>query len=355
MEISDFQLLRAYHRHGDELAFSRLTQRHAGWIFATARRRLRDDHLADDATQAVFVVLATQGRRLIGSGQRSLAAWLFEVLHFACARALRSCARRARHETWAGLEGRTRESSTAEGDGELVGLLESTIARLPASDRDAVVRRFFLGENFTAIAHSLAISPEAAHKRVTRALAAIRQLLLQDGIEAIPDELIGKMKITADARAPLIRTGRRKRIDLLAKGTIAMAEQAKISEFPVVSAEFCVKDVETNIDFFQKLGFQPRWRETPDAMGRLPRASLVGGAGRIWLRRASDAEGSRPSPGVGLFFWINGGPQALTAHRSAIAAEAIQVSPFADDHTLRNFTVTTPDGYTIGFFPNYRD
>ena len=130
--------------------------------------------------------------------------------------------------------------------------------------------------------------------------------------------------------------------------------QIEAIDFAVMSAEFYVKDVEANLDFFEKLGFRRRWAETPDAMGRIPRASLRGGTARIWLRRADEAEGTRPTPGMGLFFWIDGGEQGLTAHRNAIAAQGVAVSPISDDHLLRNFTVTTPDGYSVGFFTQYK-
>jgi hypothetical protein len=87
-------------------------------------------------------------------------------------------------------------------------------------------------------------------------------------------------------------------------------------------------------------------------MGRLPRASLRGGkTARIWLRRADEAEGTRPTPGGSiLYFWIEGGTDALAAHRAAIAAQGVKPNPYFDDVGLRNFTVTTPDGYQIGFF-----
>src|SRR5207248_11470379 len=138
-----------------------------------------------------------------------------------------------------------------------------------------------------------------------------------------------------------------------AKRTIPMIAEAQALGFAAVSAEFYVKDVEANLDFFEKLGFKRRWTETPDPMGRLPRASLRGGVGRIWLRRADDAEGTRPTPGVVIYFWIEGGSDGLTVHRNRIAAQGVAVSPFFDDHALRNFTVTTPDGYAIGFFTQY--
>ncbi len=134
-----------------------------------------------------------------------------------------------------------------------------------------------------------------------------------------------------------------------------MMQQAEATDFTVWSAEFVVTDVEANLDFFEKLGFRRHFIDQPDAMGRVPRASLRDGqTARIWLRRADEVEGTRPTPGVTLFFWIEGGAGGLTAQRDAIAAQGLKPSAFFDDVTLRNFTVRSPDGYTIGFFAAYR-
>jgi hypothetical protein len=115
-----------------------------------------------------------------------------------------------------------------------------------------------------------------------------------------------------------------------------------------------VSDVEANLAFFEKLGFQRRWSETPDAMDRIPRASLAAGVARIWLRRAAPDEDARPRAGSSCtYFWIET-PDALVAHRDAVIARGVEASPFFDDHSLRNFTVRTPDGYAIGFFTEYR-
>jgi hypothetical protein len=239
-------------------------------------------------------------------------------------------------------------------------LLEDAIASLGRVDRELVVRRFYGAESFEEIARGSVtnVSADALRKRTTRALARMRQWMLREGVDALPEELLAPDGVLVAPVSPPERSndaGTRHSARELAKGTMIMSEQEKQSDFPVVSAEFVVKNVEANVAFFEKLGFTPRWQEPPDAMGRLPRASLAGGAGRIWLRRADDAEGTRPNPGgVAVLFWINGGPDTLAAHRAAIAAGGVAVSPFADDHTLRRFTVTTPDGYPIGFFTSYK-
>jgi RNA polymerase sigma factor (sigma-70 family) len=355
VEPNDTELLRVYLCNGDDAAFARLVERHGGWIFAAARRRLGDDHLADDVTQVVFVILADKSPRLVESKHGSLSAWLFHVMHFACAKVRRSQSRRAEHEILAQTERARRQSDVTALNDSLLILLEDSIAQLPDIEREMIVRRFYQRESFVQIGDALNTTAEAARKRVNRALVEIKTLMIQDGVDAIPDAfLAGLDPSSLDVRHMGKATVNHQRIDSIAKGTVDMVEQSKACEYPVVSAEFFVKDVEANLEFFEKLGFRRRYVETADPIGRVPRASLVAGAGRIWLRRAAESDGTRPSPGVTLFFWIDGGADGLLAHRKRIADEGVAVSPFTDDISLRNFTVATPDGYSIGFFTQYR-
>jgi RNA polymerase sigma factor (sigma-70 family) len=355
VEQEDVELLRAYQRDADETAFARLVERHSGWIFAAARRRLGDDHLAEDATQAVFVVLAGKASQLVESRHGSLSAWLFHVMHFACIRVRRSRLRQVEREGLAEPSAAQNDGDDIASDGALLILMEDSIAQLPVIEREMIVRRFYQRESFVQIGDALKITADAARKRVGRALLKVRSLMVRDGVDAIPDTFLAGLKQTASADPGVGKAAvNHKRIDSIAKGTVDMVEQAKACEYPVVSAEFFVSDVDANLEFFEKLGFRRRYVEVVDAMGRVPRASLVAGVGRIWLRRAAESDGTRPMPGVTLYFWVDGGADALLAHRKRIADEGVVVSPFTDDISLRNFTVTTPDGYSIGFFTQYR-
>ena len=352
VEQEDVELLRAYQRDADEGAFARLVERHGGWIFAAARRRLGDDHLAEDATQAVFVVLAGKAMALVESRIGSLSAWLFHVMHFACVRVRRSRLRQVERDGLA--EPAVLQNNEVAAEGALLILMEDSIAQLPAAEREMIVRRFYQRESFVQIGNALSITADAARKRVSRALLEIRSLMVRDGVEAIPDTFLADLEQSASVGRPIGKAAvNHERIDTLAKGTVDMVEQAKACEYPVVSAEFFVSDVDANLEFFEKLGFRRRYVEAVDAMGRIPRASLVAGVGRIWLRRAAESDGTRPTPGVTLYFWVDGGADGLLAHRKRIAGEGVVVSPFTDDISLRNFTVTTPDGYSIGFFTQY--
>lgn len=354
MDGGDLQRLGAYVRRGDAAAFRCLVDRHFAWVRAAAGRRLHDAHLAEDAAQAVFMMLAAKAAELAEADRASVAGWLFHAMHLTCTRLRRSRRRRMGREAGAGA--RRREAGGKRCDDNLRVVLEDAIAGLSPVDREAVIGRFYRGQDFAAIGRQLGCSGEAARKRVGRALVHVRDAMLRDGLDAVPTELLGGVKaLRGSGDGPGASARRNNRIPAMAKGAMTMMQQMDAIDFTVWSAELFVKDVESNLDFFEKLGFQRHFLDAPDAMGRLPRASLRGGkTARIWLRRASEAEGTRPTPGMTLYFWIEGGADALAAHRKSIVAQGVKASAFTDDLTLRNFTVASPDGYTIGFFTAYR-
>src|ERR1700728_1119717 len=174
VELDGVELLAAYHRDGNESAFAELVERHSTWIFAAARRRLRDDHLADDATQAAFVVLAGKAEQLIASRRGSLSAWLFHVVHFTCARLRRSQIRQMELEHLADRDLVPEERKAVAGNEPLLLLLEDCIAQLPADLREMIVRRFYRRQRFAEIGKAMRLSSEAVRKRVSRTLEEIR-------------------------------------------------------------------------------------------------------------------------------------------------------------------------------------
>ena len=58
--MTDLQLLEDYAQTRSEDAFAHLVRRHLDWLHSAAQRQLRDSHLAEDVTQAVFIALARQ-------------------------------------------------------------------------------------------------------------------------------------------------------------------------------------------------------------------------------------------------------------------------------------------------------
>src|SRR4051794_2275115 len=95
-ETGDTLLLRAFVDRRDEAAFATLVSRYVDVVYAAARRQLRDEHLADDVTQAVFILLAQRANRVRGGDV--LAGWLVSCARLCAKAAARGEARRKQRE-----------------------------------------------------------------------------------------------------------------------------------------------------------------------------------------------------------------------------------------------------------------
>lgn len=84
--VPDAELLARFAATRDESAFELLVWRHAGMVLGVCRRITRDAHLAEDAFQATFLVLARKAGS-VRSG--NVAGWLFRVARRAGSRATR--------------------------------------------------------------------------------------------------------------------------------------------------------------------------------------------------------------------------------------------------------------------------
>src|SRR6516164_4476012 len=92
----DAALLERFVCHGDESAFAALLARHGPMVLGVCRRVLHDQHEAEDAFQATFLVLA----RKAGSLRRpqSLAAWLYGTARHLALKCRRRDGRRRQRE-----------------------------------------------------------------------------------------------------------------------------------------------------------------------------------------------------------------------------------------------------------------
>src|SRR5262245_11666197 len=127
--MTDRELLHEYARRGSQEAFAQLAARHADWVYAAAARMVRDAHLAEDVAQAVFIVLAQSAAKL-GKRNVSLNGWLFKVVRYSAAHALRAKARREHHEKQAAAMTAANFDSHRGADAAAADLWEEVAPRL---------------------------------------------------------------------------------------------------------------------------------------------------------------------------------------------------------------------------------
>ena len=94
--MDDWQLIRQYVDHRSNEAFSTLVRRYLDLVYSAARRQVRDPEMAQDVTQAVFIVLAAKANSL--RPNTLLSAWLFKTTRYAANNAIKMQRRRQHHE-----------------------------------------------------------------------------------------------------------------------------------------------------------------------------------------------------------------------------------------------------------------
>ncbi|MBN9122047.1 MAG: sigma-70 family RNA polymerase sigma factor [Planctomycetes bacterium] len=176
--VTDADLLERFVAAHDEPAFAELVRRYGPLVFAVCRRVAGDHHLAEDAFQAVFVVLATKAATVRPT---ALPGWFHRV---ACNTALRARTmndRRRRRET---PTGHAPEPATAapESADDLPAIIDEEIARLPDALRAAVVLCELEGCPRKAAAERLGVPEGTVSSRLAAARRALAARLRKRGV-----------------------------------------------------------------------------------------------------------------------------------------------------------------------------
>ena len=177
--MSDWLLLKEYVDRKSETAFGRLVKQHINLVYRTCRRDIGNEQLAEDATQAVFLLLAQKA----GSIRRdvSISGWLFNAARLVSRNTLRMESRRQKYEQEAARE-MERLSTSAEAQDNIDPWLNDALSALSFADRDVILMRYFDGMSFQEIAEKTRSQQKTAAKRAERATEKMRRFLIGKGV-----------------------------------------------------------------------------------------------------------------------------------------------------------------------------
>jgi RNA polymerase sigma factor (sigma-70 family) len=186
--LSDRQLLDRFIARRDavgEAAFAGLVFRHGRLVLGVCNELLGDRHDAEDAVQAVFLILAQKAQSI--RDPDLLGNWLYGVALRTCRQASLCIARRRKHEEAARMPNSGSIAATVSAGQSLLAreqaaLLHEEIERLPREFRLPVVLCYF--ESFTShkAARRLGWPDGTLRSRMARAREKLRRALSRRGV-----------------------------------------------------------------------------------------------------------------------------------------------------------------------------
>ncbi len=220
MPDDDMTLVREYATRQSEPAFTALVERYVALVHSTALRRTGDAQLAEETTQAVFIILARKATSL-GRGT-ILPAWLYRTTRFAANNALKIQRRRREREQEAYVQSTLQSDDTARTWQQVAPLLDSAMDVLSERDRAPLVLRYFENRSWREVAKLTQVTEDTAQKRAARALEKLRKLFAKRGVALTVAIIAGAVSANSVHAAPI---GMAKAISAVttAKGATAAA------------------------------------------------------------------------------------------------------------------------------------
>jgi RNA polymerase sigma factor (sigma-70 family) len=226
--LTDAQLLERFLRSDATAgaAFEVLLDRHGPMVLGVCRRILRDDHAADDAFQATFLVLVRRDRAI--RRRDSLGPWLHGVARRMAVRARAAATKRREREFRAAIDPAT-TMTMVELDANIIGPeLHAEIDRLPEKYRAPIVLCYLQGRSISDASRQLGWPVGTVGGRLARARARLRDRLVRRGLVAPAAFIAALAPDPADAVA-VPRALARSTLDAALQLTAGRAATAAVS------------------------------------------------------------------------------------------------------------------------------
>ncbi|MFZ4397806.1 MAG: sigma-70 family RNA polymerase sigma factor, partial [Kiritimatiellia bacterium] len=242
---TDKELLDSYAAADDGSAFAELVARYSPMVYRACRRLLGNDHDAEDATQAAFVVLARKAGSLRQEGR--LNGWLHRVARLVALEALQKRTDRERHQTESALWQESLAADLSEADRETVlRQVDTALDSLSAVLREAVVLRHLRGFSEQEAAAQAGCAVSAMKWRTSDGLAKLRQRLAKRGVAlggvalaslltseasaAIPETLLPSILAAVKTALPAVALGAKVGVATTATATGATSTAAMLAK-----------------------------------------------------------------------------------------------------------------------------
>ena len=176
---SDHELLSRFSRQKDEAAFEEIVVRHGPLVLGVCQRILRNNHDAEDAFQATFLVLSRKARRIRKS--TSLGSWLYGVAYRISIKASKK--KRGLKELFLRSEPMdSRDTLDIVADAHDRELVDHELNQLPEKYRDPLVLHYLMGKSNKDIATELGETVGAIEGRLKRGKHELRTRLARRGV-----------------------------------------------------------------------------------------------------------------------------------------------------------------------------
>ncbi|MBP3959999.1 sigma-70 family RNA polymerase sigma factor [Gemmata sp. G18] len=199
--LDDRALLSRFTEQHDQPAFEQLVKRHSRLVFGVCQRTVRDSHLAEDAFQAVFLVLARNPK---GAAEAtSVGGWLFGIARRVGSAARRHEQRREKRELKASPD-RQVESAPQSDFNDILRVLDEELAAIPDESRAALVACFLEERTHDEAARELGWSLSTLRRRLDRGKELLRSRLARRGVTLAVGLLTGALASPARAAVPAL-------------------------------------------------------------------------------------------------------------------------------------------------------
>jgi RNA polymerase sigma factor (sigma-70 family) len=179
-DTSDLELLQRFVQQHEETAFTTLVERHGPMVLGVCRRVLQDEHRAEDAFQATFLMLVHKSSALVQRG--FMAGWLHTVaFHMALQMRAREARQRQRTQEVGDMI-QAEFPAPPPADPDLRPVLDDELARLPEKYRAPLILCYLEGKTNDEAACLLGWTRGTVAGRLSRARDLLRGRLARRGL-----------------------------------------------------------------------------------------------------------------------------------------------------------------------------